>query len=106
MIEEAIMHHYGAGVDFEVKKGVLVWKDSRPMPSDSEISTWYDDYLASESQSDLNNSAREFLSETDWVVIRHRDQLDIGGQTSLTDDEYRSLLLERQQKRESVTGET
>jgi hypothetical protein len=32
------------------------------------------------------------LSETDWISTRHRDQLDLGTQTSLTDTQYIELL--------------
>lgn len=46
--------------------------------------------------------ALKFLSDTDWQVIRHRDQLDAGDPTSLTDQEYQQLLLGRQQARDNV----
>jgi len=32
------------------------------------------------------------LSDSDWLVARHRDELDVGsGQTSLTDEQYTAL---------------
>ena len=49
-----------------------------------------------------SEEALKFLSETDWMVIRHRDQLDLGQSTSLTDQEYQQLLSERQSARNQV----
>ncbi|MCG8336758.1 MAG: hypothetical protein MJE63_19810 [Proteobacteria bacterium] len=43
-----------------------------------------------------------FLRGTDWKVTRHRDQLDMGIETSLSDDEYKQLLQERQLARGKV----
>ena len=48
------------------------------------------------------NIALSFLNDTDWMVTRHRDQLDMEIETSLTDDEYKNLLRERQYAREQV----
>ena len=43
--------------------------------------------------------ARDFLNNTDWKVIRHREQLELGIETSLSAEEYLSLIIERQNKR-------
>jgi hypothetical protein len=40
------------------------------------------------------------LYETDWMVIRHRDQIDAGIPTTLSDDQYQTLLSYRQQLRD------
>jgi len=40
--------------------------------------------------------ARRRLEATDWMVTRHRDQVDAGQPTSLTQAEYEALLAERQ----------
>lgn len=48
------------------------------------------------------NTALNFLNDTDWKVTRHRDQIAQGIQTSLTDDEYQQLLVDRQTARDSV----
>lgn len=55
-----------------------------------------------EIQLDESMKARQFLRETDWQVTRHRDQIDMGITTSLADDEYKTLLTERQAAREKV----
>lgn len=40
------------------------------------------------------------LLETDWMVTRHRDQLDAKQKTSLTDSQYKTLLNYRSQLRD------
>lgn len=42
------------------------------------------------------------LSQSDWKVIRHRDQIDAGATTSLTDEEYQQLLTDRQLWRDAI----
>lgn len=49
-----------------------------------------------------NDEAQKFLDDTDWKVIRHRDQLALGTETSITTEEFQVLLEERQQARERV----
>lgn len=41
-----------------------------------------------------------FLNETDWKMTRHRDQVELGVETSLTDEEFKILLAQRQKARE------
>jgi hypothetical protein len=53
-------------------------------------------------QQEVNEQNREFLNSTDWKVHRHRDQLDAGVATSLTDLEFQDLLQQRQAARASV----
>lgn len=48
------------------------------------------------------NQALSFLNDTDWKVTRHRDQQAQGIETSLTDEEYNQLLVDRQNARDSV----
>ena len=50
----------------------------------------------------LAHAARDDLNNSDWKVIRHRDQVDAGIPTSLTDEEYQSLLAWRQERRNAV----
>ena len=49
-----------------------------------------------------NNTALNFLNDTDWMVVRHRDQIDMGIETSLTEDDYSKLLKQRQEARDKV----
>lgn len=48
------------------------------------------------------NTALNLLNDTDWKVVRHRDQVAMGIETSLSDEEYVQLLQERQIARDSV----
>lgn len=49
-----------------------------------------------------NKIAKEYLASTDWLVIRHRDQLAMGQKTNLSNDDFFDLLEERQKARDSV----
>jgi hypothetical protein len=46
--------------------------------------------------------AKQFLNDTDWKVIRHRDQVDAGVSTSLSEVEFAQLLTERQAARDKI----
>lgn len=50
----------------------------------------------------INADAKSYLTDTDWLVIRHRDQLALGQNTSLTNEQYLDLLVKRQAAREKV----
>ena len=50
----------------------------------------------------INADAKSYLTDTDWLVIRHRDQLAFGQNTSLTNEQYLDLLVKRQAAREKV----
>ena len=75
--------------------------------------TWYKkddngdnviDYVKTieKSQEQINTEATQFLSDTDWKITRHKEQQDLGIETSLTEEEYQSLLQERQSVRNLV----
>lgn len=49
-----------------------------------------------------NDEAKHYLNDTDWLVIRHRDQLALGQTTSLSNQQYLDLLTKRQAARERV----
>lgn len=57
---------------------------------------------ALDAQDTINSTARTFLSNSDWKITRHRDQLDNGDPPSLTATEFKALLTERQTARDSV----
>ena len=46
---------------------------------------------AKKQQFQANPDALALLAETDWQVIRHRDQLAMGSETSLPQSEYENL---------------
>lgn len=49
-----------------------------------------------------NREHQTLLDNTDWKVMRHRDQVDLGVVTSLTSEEYIALLQARQEAREAI----
>lgn len=49
-----------------------------------------------------NTEARNYLNDTDWLVMRHRDQVDSSQETSLSQDQYLDLLAKRQAARNKV----
>ncbi len=59
---------------------------------------------AVEKQAEMNLTETLYLKDTDWKVIRHRDQLALGIPPSLTDGEYKALLEARQQARNAVVN--
>jgi len=69
-----------------------------------ETNGWTEDpILVSNAQQErINKEARKFLDGTDWKMIRHRDQLALGIQASLTNEEYIELLNQRQEARNKV----
>ena len=42
----------------------------------------------------------QLLSDTQWLVQRHRDQIEVGEPTTLTADQYKALLTYRQALRD------
>ena len=101
-------NEHGEAVDFipseEVPDG-WVSLDMERIPEDKseyhrqEYQVYFD-------QKSNNKLYLSFLDGTDWLVIRHRDQVELGIQTSLSNEEYQDLLLERQSKRDSITTDT
>lgn len=49
-----------------------------------------------------NLAHQSFLDDTDWKVVRHRDQVELGIETSLTNDEFIELLNQRNEARTSI----
>jgi hypothetical protein len=51
-----------------------------------------------------NQELIQYLADTDWLVLRHRDQLELGLETSLSNDEFIEILRKRQESREMVVN--
>ena len=43
-----------------------------------------------------------FLNDSDWIVLRHKDQLDLGITTTLSDSSFKFTLQWRQQLRDML----
>jgi hypothetical protein len=49
-----------------------------------------------------NYNSRKFLESTDWLVLRHIGQKALNLETSLSDQEYLDLEIQRQSKRDEI----
>ncbi len=56
------------------------------------------------SKADVRSQRNAALAKSDWLVLRHRHEAEIGMITTLTDSQYQSLLAWRQQLR-SLTAD-
>lgn len=73
-----------------------------PCPTMEELEALNGIVEAEQSQQSANVEAQSFLDNTDWKVLRHRDQQELGLPTSLTAQEFFELLQQRQQAREVI----
>lgn len=96
--------------DSEGKKMIMSVVSSMPqLPEGFEVLGKVEDLpevvaeLESQAASDeVRADALKFLQETDWKVIRHRDQVDAGISTSLSEEEFAQLLSDRQAARDQI----
>lgn len=51
------------------------------------------------------NKRDQLLGDTQWLVQRHRDQIEVAEPTTLTDDQYKALLTYRQALRDITKQE-
>jgi hypothetical protein len=49
-----------------------------------------------------NKENQSFLDSTDWMCTRHRDQIELGIETTLTNEEFLELLKKRNEARASI----
>jgi hypothetical protein len=59
------------------------------------------DYYFTETES---AESLEFLNSTDWQIIRHKEEQDLGLETSLSDEEYLELITKRNKMRGKVNN--
>lgn len=71
-------------------------------PTMEELEALQPGVEAAQSQAQINAEAQAFLDSSDWKVLRHRDQQDMGLATSLTGEEFQTLLQQRQMAREAI----
>lgn len=50
--------------------------------------------------------AKETLNSTDWQILRHKEQVDLGIETTLSEEEYLQLITKRQEAREKVQNDS
>jgi hypothetical protein len=51
-----------------------------------------------------NKENQAFLDSTDWICTRHRDQVELGVKTTLTNEEFLELLQKRQEARIAIVN--
>jgi hypothetical protein len=91
---------------FETQELAQAWIDkcsnhpAKPWGEDCSVQT--ENVSSQVQQLVANEQAKQFLSGSDWKVLRHRDQLELGVPTSLSEAEYAQLLADRQAAREAV----
>lgn len=69
---------------------------------DDDVQSLPQSELDALAQLEANVTAREFLSSTDWKVLRHIREKALGITTSLTESEYLALEQERQNASDSI----
>lgn len=86
-----------------LKGDISGWRfENIPAPSLEELKTLEPQVLQKQNQDKTNAEAQKFLDESDWKVLRHRDQQELGLATSLSSDEFQELLRQRQMAREAI----
>jgi hypothetical protein len=51
-----------------------------------------------------NKENQAFLDSTDWMCTRHRDQIELGIETTLSNEEFLELLKKRNEARASIVN--
>ena len=99
IIEQVDKEYYDTNPD----SSILIHKDGK---LDVELLGQGFYIIASNGRIGLSESywAKDRLKRTDWKVTKHRDQLALGVPTSLSDEEYQTLLAERQSWREKASN--
>lgn len=73
-----------------------------PAPSIDELYDLIPISTAKQNQAQINAEAKQFLNDTDKLVLRHRDQKELNIPTKLSEEEFQALLVERQAARDRV----
>ncbi len=73
-----------------------------PAPSLEELKDLELQVSSAQSQQAINAEAKQFLNDTDKIVLRHRDQKELSIPTKLSEEEFQALLVERQAARDRV----
>jgi hypothetical protein len=83
-----------SGDDIEEIKWVMTNKDN------IKQAAYNDGYGALAPMASVAEVRTGKLYETDWMVLRHRDQVEAGTATTLTNTQYQNLLIYRQALRD------
>lgn len=75
---------------------------SVPAPSMDELFELITQVKVSKDQKAINVEALKYLQDTDYMVLRHRDQQELGITPSMSAEEFQELLMLRQAARSKV----
>lgn len=89
------------GATFETQELADAWLAKHNFSGEIVIT----DITAKLEQEKINAEAQAFLDATDFKIIRHLDQQNLGISTKLTAEEFQELLHQRQMAREAIIKE-
>lgn len=84
----------------ELDSAISIENDIATLPA--QFTSSIVDITAQKAQEAINAENKKFLADTDWKVIRHRDQVELGIATSLSAQEFQDLLSARQAARNAI----
>jgi hypothetical protein len=108
LVKEAVLDEEGNELEaaeyelqmVEISPAVEAVFEDQVVPAEFEIEI--SDISAQIAQELINVEAKQFLNDTDKLVLRHRDQKELGIPTRLSEEEFQALLVERQAARDRV----
>lgn len=94
------LEHLGTGWQFggsvtdntESAWNAVVWEDERQKPSWVDICTAYATFKTKANFDTLRSERDTRINSVLWMRERHADELELGKETSLTPEQYTSLL--------------
>ena len=73
-----------------------------PAPSLAELEALSSDVQAQLEKEAKNKESIQFLADTDYKVLKYRDQMDMGHPTDLSIEQFQVLLAQRQAARDAI----
>ena len=73
-----------------------------PAPSSAELEALNPVVEAKAAQNKANQDALKFLADSDYKVLKYRDQMDMGHPTDLSIEQFQVLLAQRQAARDAI----
>ncbi len=99
------------GTSFESLSDKSSWKiDYKNEPTTEQllqIQTFIDEYeIMTKKEIEDNKTNRFYLQNTDWQIIRHLEEMAIGGETTLSGAEFIDLSTKRHDARNKIVDKT
>lgn len=101
--EKEVSEDDSINLELFLKGDVSGWRFKNiPAPSLEELKALEPQVSQKQNQEKVNAEAQKFLDSSDWKVLRHRDQQELGLATSLSSEEFQELLRQRQMARDRI----